>query len=82
MTQELLRQAWLRFLWTFALADHLGDASEAVRAFANRCGLPEPPDDADLGEWIDWLETEHRIDAGIHGWKPPSPAPGAGEQPT
>jgi hypothetical protein len=56
---------WLHFLWSFALSDHLGDASEAVRSFAEREGLPMPPDDADLDEWLDWLR-EKGISGGIN----------------
>ncbi len=48
---------WLRFLHSFALSDHLGDASDAVRGFAELAGLPMPNDHADLEEWIEWCDA-------------------------
>ena len=59
---------WLRFLWSFALSDHLGDASEAVRGYAAKVGLPMPPDDADLDEWTEWLR-EQGVEVGIYSAK-------------
>lgn len=56
---------WLRFLHTFAMSDHLGDASEAVRGLAELEGLPMPPDDADLDEWVKWVD-EQGIYKGVH----------------
>jgi hypothetical protein len=63
---EQLKQAWLRFLHGFALADHIGDASGDVRAFAKVMGLPQPPDDASLDEWCEWVKAEHGIDESLH----------------
>lgn len=56
---------WLHFLLSFALSDHLGDASEAVRGLANRLGMPMPDDYADLDEWVEWVKSKG-VEDGIH----------------
>ena len=56
---------WLRFLHSLALSDHLGDAANAVRGFAELAGLPMPPDDADFDQWGDWC-AERGIEDGVH----------------
>lgn len=73
---RITKDDWLRFLWSFALSDHMGDAGNSVHTFAERLGLPMPPDDCDFEDWIDWLKTQG-IDAGVYSIKAVSR--GAGE---
>jgi hypothetical protein len=79
-----LLDVWLRFLYTFALSDHLGDASESVRSMGELLSLPVPPDDADLDQWCEWVKTEYGVDESTHaliirerdgGTEQPKPAP-------
>lgn len=53
------RLLWLRFLRSFALSDHLVDASEALREYAKQVGLPMPPVDEDdpKSAWIAWIKS-------------------------
>ena len=60
------QREWLRFLHSFALSDHLGDASEAVRDYAKKCGLPIPDDGIMLEEWLDFC-VQRGVEEGIHG---------------
>jgi hypothetical protein len=48
------RLAWLHFVSSLSMADHMGDASNYARVFAEEMGLPMPPDDAELEEWSSW----------------------------
>lgn len=57
-------EAWLAFLHSFALSDHLGDASECVRNLALVLGLPIPPGDYDFEDWIKWVE-DNGVNYGI-----------------
>jgi hypothetical protein len=65
MDADRLLAVWLRFLHSFALADHLGDASEDVRSLGELLSLPVPPDDADLGEWLEWVKNEYGVDESL-----------------
>jgi hypothetical protein len=73
MTEERLKKLWLHFLWSFSLADHLGDAADALRSFAKLAGLPMPGEyastDSDSEDpeenWIAWIKTQGVTD-GIH----------------
>lgn len=71
---EINERMWLRFLWTLSLSDHIGDASEAVRAFAEKAGLPVPGDYAEWDtasddpeqSWRAWIKARG-VSKGIHG---------------
>lgn len=61
-------ELWLRFLWSFALSDHLGDAADALREYAEKAGRPMPADDAELdvaeddqtaeNSWLGWVKAQ------------------------
>lgn len=57
-----LRQLWPHFIHSFALSDHVGDASEALRTFAGLAGLPMPDDYAEFGQWLDWADEQGASD--------------------
>lgn len=63
-----LRRAWLHLLWSMSLAEHMGDAADNLRAFAQMLELPTPDDYAGFGEWRVWLEAQG-VAEGIHSPK-------------
>jgi len=73
---EKQKELWLRFLWSFALSDHLGDAADSLHAYAEKAGLPMPWATAELdvaeedqtpeNSWIGWIRSQG-VDRGIHG---------------
>ncbi len=49
MTERVYQErCWAQFLWSFSLANHLGEVSESVRQYGKAMGLPLPGDYAEL----------------------------------
>lgn len=64
----MTRELWLRFLYSFALAERLGDAADDVRELGRLFGMPNIPD-GDFDAWIEWLQ-KLGIENGLWGAKP------------
>jgi hypothetical protein len=66
--KDQLAQLWLHLINSLSHADHIGDACNYVREFADELKLPMPPEDLDVELWAQWTESQglHPDDSGIY----------------